>query len=1438
MKSWADNAGCAVAIAELQRQLPHLCALVGQGRNSIDSEAQAAGIAAGGLGVWGAAFEELCTLTTAISDAAPLSTRRMVAAATRSVPSASHLAQLSVAPDTMRRYSHSVQLLLQFIWRCARSRAADSIVGSSAVERAGKLVDMLDVQRATVAQLRAVLRACFDDRWHTTSLIMWFCRCMSVNAVTGVLVPASFLHGHVLGILHILRTFTVAYTTCVCLALDGGPAFQGGGVGSSELASAAERFGPPTAVLIELRACAGPARTDSSAAVSCIAGSLGLTGHDDIDVAARTARAGAPVFVELCDLAALLGAETHRQSAAPAPVGADGILIENQVLYYELMPARAAYLLQLLQQALTDAACGLPLPGTARFVDCARGMIDPPGVVADGVDQRRMGDLLGEHLAAQWRSSGGETPERLSSWARDHGDRVCGLLAELLQFCCLGVARATEMCTALLTGAGSGRSDVCSSLYCCGGQVYFLLQSNKSTATQRSGGVDRPVPAAIARCLALYVGFLRPFHEYCIAAGLLGLDARRIRYICACSPQSRTPQDSMDLAACRTVKGCLFLRGDGALPADCLRRLVSTSASHVATIIFRRRHPDTPDATVTVTLRMFRQLAAHWGLIVYDRCDHQASELLQTAVTWAEASRRPYMAATVAALREMMDLGFGHSVQTGVQQYGSLAGMPPCYPATGAGNALLSSATIYQSGLGLATAPAMAVDTVQVTGAAGAAAAASAAADTSGGTATPAHRRSHHKRQRVLNTTPAATGAAQSAAAPVSACPTGQAQEMRPALTRMAVGDLSTLLTDRMQIITGDDSARFRPHQLEAIIESIQGRDVLVVCETGGGKSLVYALATTVGPCSGTAVVVVPTTSLQQDAVRRLRACGFGAEELLSTNAATVCFAGQQFLLTTPETLAVGSVQAVVLQSMRTRFIRLLVIDEVHCMLTDARFRPDYLSLSTLTASVRVLALTATMPPSYVQRLETALGLHNQPGRSLVVFRSSVWRPNLAFAVQQMENQRAMVNEAIELAVDAFAVGERCIVYCSEIARVNEVGGAIQQRVPHERVFVYYGHGLAEEVRTETADALVSGQGRLFVTTSALGVGMHAPDIERLIVLGSYNLFEMLQYAGRAGRDGRLARVVILLCDSVMERIRSTAEQNGGSELGMYNEMSALLSTAVNTALPAHDRCLRRLVCAAFDGPSCTADQPSCREAKVTDHRVACCSACEGSVAAQSSELARRADERSAQMPGTAWTSEQVVRELTDSGYLVLEQLCADACVMCAVVGGVSGWQFREGAAAAKPPPAACPAWRSHGLARCPFKARGCRLCGGSECASSACRFTALPDVRGRYICFRCGRWSNVHTASQCGTFPFAPRIAHAVLRHDGLRAALSHTRLLPASAEDEAVLWLRLQTPVDRLGTACDQRRVHALFVAWFHHGEPVHDESAQRAADRQPVA
>src|ERR1700749_1651789 len=122
---------------------------------------------------------------------------------------------------------------------------------------------------------------------------------------------------------------------------------------------------------------------------------------------------------------------------------------------------------------------------------------------------------------------------------------------------------------------------------------------------------------------------------------------------------------------------------------------------------------------------------------------------------------------------------------------------------------------------------------------------------------------------------------------------------------------------------------RLRPGQLPAVNALAEGRDVLAVLPTGGGKSAIYELGGLLA--DGPTVVVSPLIALQDDQLAHLQAAGLRAVLLNSQQPAGAraaallasCDAGT-FVFLAPEQLANAEAR----QALKRARPGLFVVDE------------------------------------------------------------------------------------------------------------------------------------------------------------------------------------------------------------------------------------------------------------------------------------------------------------------------------------------------------------------------------------------------------------------------------------------------------------------------------------------------------------------------------
>ncbi|HLT51118.1 MAG TPA: RecQ family ATP-dependent DNA helicase [Arenibacter sp.] len=314
----------------------------------------------------------------------------------------------------------------------------------------------------------------------------------------------------------------------------------------------------------------------------------------------------------------------------------------------------------------------------------------------------------------------------------------------------------------------------------------------------------------------------------------------------------------------------------------------------------------------------------------------------------------------------------------------------------------------------------------------------------------------------------------------------------------------------------------FKNSQEEIIHAVIQGRDVMALLPTGGGKSLCYqipALAT-----KGICIVVSPLIALIKDQVESLKLRGIKAIALTGgipfvevNQLLDNCLYGNyKFLYLSPERLQQELIRERILQM----DVNLIAIDEAHCISQWGNdFRPAYLECSLLrdlAPNAPVIALTATATDLVVKDICGNLKLQDP-----LLIKDSFSRDNIAFSVHWEEDKKYRLKKLCQEARTSV------IVYVRSRRMTVELASYLGQQ---GITATFFHGGINQKEKVEKLKMWLANNVKVMVATNAFGMGIDKPDVGLVIHYQIPDSMESyFQEAGRAGRNGDPAAAVMII---------------------------------------------------------------------------------------------------------------------------------------------------------------------------------------------------------------------------------------------------------------------------------------------------------------------
>ena len=347
------------------------------------------------------------------------------------------------------------------------------------------------------------------------------------------------------------------------------------------------------------------------------------------------------------------------------------------------------------------------------------------------------------------------------------------------------------------------------------------------------------------------------------------------------------------------------------------------------------------------------------------------------------------------------------------------------------------------------------------------------------------------------------------------------------------------------------------PLQEQASQAAVDGKSLLAIFPTGGGKSLTFQLPALMDgrTVHGLTVVISPLQSLMKDQVDNLADRGFtdavtinGLLDPISRSLAIerVLSGDATLLYIAPEMLRSNTIERILMARHVVRF----VIDEAHCFSAWGQdFRVDYLYIGKFIKKyqehkfgkdameknhgrtlIPVSCFTATAKQKVVQ--DICDYFKYWLGTDLQLFASSASRTNLHYSVIHVDSDGNKYNLLRSLVEKTDCP---TIIYVSRTKRTRELA----QKLTRDGISAlpYNGKMDADE-KVHNQEAFMSDKVRIIVATSAFGMGVDKSDVGLVIHYDiSDSLENYVQEAGRAGRDPHLnAKCYVLYSDEDLDK--------------------------------------------------------------------------------------------------------------------------------------------------------------------------------------------------------------------------------------------------------------------------------------------------------------
>ncbi len=329
---------------------------------------------------------------------------------------------------------------------------------------------------------------------------------------------------------------------------------------------------------------------------------------------------------------------------------------------------------------------------------------------------------------------------------------------------------------------------------------------------------------------------------------------------------------------------------------------------------------------------------------------------------------------------------------------------------------------------------------------------------------------------------------------------------------------MKSIAIDRLQNIFGFSD--FIEDQWQIIKEVLYNNSILVIKQTGYGKSLCYQLPATY--FDGVTLVFSPLIALMRDQVnflnkKGIKAACINSDNSMDDNRKIIDDAINnriKLLYIAPERQETFSW----IEIISKLDVSMIVIDEAHCISVWGHdFRPSYKKITKTIAkfkNIPIMALTATA------NHRTELDIKEQIGDVKIV-RGSLLRNNLRLNVIRTRNKSEKIMYIKHIIHRMEGIG---IIFTGTISDAEEISNILNQSGISS---TYYHSKIIN--RSEIEKEVINNRYKCIVSTNAFGMGIDKSDF-RFIIHFQFpaSTLHYYQEIGRAGRDNKAAEIVLL----------------------------------------------------------------------------------------------------------------------------------------------------------------------------------------------------------------------------------------------------------------------------------------------------------------------